>query len=190
MRRDPEAQLIDSLRLFLEKKNLINASESHFGRDNDERADIELVLNRAMWPVGMPTKILLEAKSNHSTDSANTINKLFGQLLKETGKVSRDAWTSSSFCLGVLIPSDPGEWETLKGKKKKAGSGLDYYREGFSRIPRHIFDAFGGLVNARYVFSYSESLKSLSVFTWSGFRNSEEPFLKFSIIDAPPKRRT
>ena len=187
MRRDPEAQLRESLRLFLEKKNLVDTSKCHFGGDNDERADIELLLNRALWPVGMPAKILLEAKSNHSTDSANTINKLFGQLLKETGKASRNKWASSSFCLGILVPSDGGEWETRNGKKKKAGSGLDYYRVGFSRIPRHIFDAFGGLVNARYVFAYSESLQCLSVFTWSGFRNSEEPFLKFSAINAPAK---
>lgn len=179
MRRDPEAQLIASLRLFLEEKELIVAIDSHFDGDGNDRADVELALRREKWPYGMPEKVLLEAKSNHSTDSPNTINKIFGQLLKETGKLNRQAG-ACSLCLGILIPSDAGEWETASGKRKRAESGIKYYQDGFSRIPRHIFNAFGGLVDARYVFAYSERLRRLSVFTWSGFRDAENPFIELN----------
>jgi hypothetical protein len=178
MRNSPEASLIASFRQFVLEMHLVSEADCHFGGDDEDHADVELHLNPAAWPQGTPQRILLEAKSHHSTDAPNTINKVFGQLLKETGKSIRASWTQPSFCSGILIPID-GIDRNEGSKRLRRGSGIEYYRRGFQRIPRLIFEQFGVLVNARYVFAYSEMQRALSVYSWSGFHVSDAPFIRF-----------
>lgn len=178
MRNSPEASLIASFRQFVIDQQLVAEIDCHFGGDSNDRADVELCIDVTAWPEGMPRRILLEAKSHNSTDAPNTINKIFGQLLKETGKSIRNSWESSSFCLAILIPID-GINCVQHGKPLKRGSGVEYYRRGFRRIPQDIFNAFGVLVNVRYVFAYSESNRSLNVYLWSQFCISDTPLVQY-----------
>ena len=92
-------------------------------------ADIEITL-----PSGQ--RWAIEAKSHKSNDSYNTIHKLFGELLKETGRDERDNCN-----IGVLIPE----------------CGIDFYKDGFRKIRRCKFVCFGILIPVRYVFSYGVS---------------------------------
>ena len=89
-------------------------------------ADIEITL-----PSGQ--RWAIEAKSHKSNDRYNTIHKLFGELLKETGRDERDNCN-----IGVLIPE----------------CGIDFYKDGFRKIRRRKFVCFGILIPVRYVFSY------------------------------------
>lgn len=93
-------------------------------------ADIEITL-----PSGQ--RWAIEAKSHKSvTDQNNTVHKLFGELLKETGRNNRDNCN-----IGVLIPE----------------CGIDFYKERFRKIRRCKFVCFGILIPVRYVFSYGVS---------------------------------
>jgi hypothetical protein len=178
VRNSPEASLIASFRHFVLEKRLVAEAQCHFDGDDEDHADVELHLIQSAWPQEMPQGILLEAKSHHSTDAPNTINKVFGQLLKETGKSNRPSRAESSFCSGILIPIDG--IERSEGRKTlRRGSGVDYYRRGFQRIPQPIFEKFGVLVDARYVFAYSEMQRALHVYSWSGFHVSNAPLIKF-----------
>ena len=92
-------------------------------------ADIEFTL-----PSGQ--RWAIEAKSDQSSDKHNTVHKLFGELLKETGRNERENCN-----IGVLIPE----------------SGIDFYRDSFRRIRKCKFTCFGILIPVHYVFSYGES---------------------------------
>ncbi len=115
MDRTSEKQLIAEAKQFFEEKGLVVSAECHFGEDDDELPDVKIAFNRDQWKGDFPDYLLLEAKSHHSTDSPNTINKIFGQLLKESGKVVEESLEGATFCLGVLIPEDAGTWIVERG---------------------------------------------------------------------------
>lgn len=173
-----EGQLVNLVRDFLLKKNLINNIESSFDDQRDTKADIELVLNSVEWNPHVPeVRLIIEAKSHHSKDSANTINKVFGQLMKETGKRS---WNENKkSCLAILIPADRGTWKDSKKKNVNRPSGIEYYQEGFSRINPVIFQQYGDLLRARYILVYSVEEEALSVFSWNGFYERRPPIITF-----------
>lgn len=122
----------------------------------------------------MPAHLLLEAKCHHSEDAPNTINKAFGQLLKEANK-SKAKRTQREHCVGLLIPIDGATWLKGNQKPKHQGSGLDYYRRGFQRIDPVIFSGFGRLVNAGYVLAFSVQEQYLLVFAWDAFHADGPP---------------
>lgn len=164
-----ESELINSFRKFLIKENLINKDHSHFGGDDDKHADVELEFSgKAAWQGIFETKLYIEAKSHHSTDSQNTINKIFGQLLKETGK--RDL--NNNECLAILFPAERGSWTGSNNKKSTNIDGVGYYRRGFSRINNDVFVKFGEIVNAKYILSFSSTEQKLEVYLWSNFHNN------------------
>ena len=98
-----ENDLISAFAAFLLEGSFVNGNDSHFEGDSDESADIELALEKSKWPKEFPDYLLLEAKSHHSKDSPNTINKVFGQLLKETGKCATKRRPKGSCCLGAYF---------------------------------------------------------------------------------------
>lgn len=169
-----EQELVEEFQRFLSAHGYIREAECHFEGDSDVLADVELALNAPRWPSEMPDYLLLEAKSHHSEDSPNTINKAFGQLLKEANKNTTKR-AQRSYCLGLLIPVDGAQWLNSKGKTVKRRSGIEYYRNGFRRIHADIFAGFGQLVNARYVLAFSVQDQYLKVFGWDGFYADEPP---------------
>lgn len=170
-----EVQLVSELRHFLVSNCLIRTRDSYFNGDSDEYADVELAVDKMRWPSGVPDYLILEAKSHHSKDSPNTINKIFGQLLKEANKSPAHGRRSSEFCLGILIPTDSAVWYDSNGKTVTRGSGVKYYRDGFRRIKQDTYNAFGKLVDARYVLAYSVRERQLAIYDWSGFYSEKEP---------------
>lgn len=172
MSKVSEAEFIKSLGDFLTRNEYVHAEESHFGKDNDKRPDVELALNREYWVGDFPDYLLLEAKSHHSKDAPNTINKIFGQLLKETGKKTEARLGAGRYCLGVVFPEESAEWTDDNGKRFSQPSGPKYYRSGFNRIDRGKYVAFGELVDARFVLSFSMDVNILRIYKWADFYDS------------------
>lgn len=124
-----EQELIDG---FVQKlRGLYDDLDMHNSRcRSKEFADIEFTLpNGQRWAI--------EAKSHRSADRFNTIHKIFGELLKETGRDNRE-----NCKIGVLIPFDEG--------------GPNFYMNGFNEIERAKFIRFGGLIPVRHVFTYDD----------------------------------
>lgn len=170
-----EKTFVETLAAFLKQGQLVDY-ESHFDGDDDDKADIELCLSTNRWPQDFPKWLFVEAKSHHSTDAPNTINKIFGQLLKETGKSRCDRADKES-ALAIAFPSEAGAWKNKKNRQIKMPSGEAYYRQGFLRIDRPVYEAFGELVKAKYVLSFSETERRLRVFDWVGFLDGDEPLV-------------
>ena len=104
-------------------------------------ADIEFTL-----PSGQ--RWAIEAKSHESTDQYNTVHKLFGELLKETGRENR---VNCKFA--ILIPED----------------GIDFYHKHFTKIDRCKFFGFGWLIPVRTMLSYNRINNSIKYTSWDGF---------------------
>ena len=170
-----EKEFINATKEFLVRFGYVKATQCHFDGDNDELADIELVLEADLWPDEMPGNLILEVKSHHSTDSQNTINKIFGQLLKEASKGSLGR--RAACCFGVLVPTDGATWRDQKNKLVKRGSGIHYYQAGFGRIKPELFSKFGSLVDARYIFAFSIANQDLQVFKWDDFHAKGDPIV-------------
>lgn len=172
-----EKLFVKEVQRFLSAYGYIRCAECHFDGDNDEQPDVELVLEAARWPAEMPGTLSLEAKSHHSKDAPNTINKAFGQLLKEANKSSAKQQQGEN-CLGLLIPIDGAKWVDSNGKPNNCGSGIEYYRNGFRRIDATVFAGFGRLVNARYVLAFSVHQQYLEVFDWDAFHAGKPPLTR------------
>ncbi|MDX5584721.1 MAG: hypothetical protein QNK20_07290 [Aureibaculum sp.] len=164
-----ESELIKEFSKFLIKESLINKDNCHFSGDDEKHADVELEFHGIdAWKGMFETKLYIEAKSHHSTDSQNSINKIFGQLLKETGKRDLD---KNKECLAILFPAESGSWTGSNNKKSTNIDGVGYYRRGFSRIKNDAFVKFGEIVNAKYILSFSSTKQELEIFLWSTFHN-------------------
>lgn len=139
--------------------------EINIGNDSAACSDIEYISNGNEY-------LIIEAKSHESKDAYNTRHKIFGQLLKEHGKISSSRQEhSSSIALGILIPKD----KTTSGKSNTKKSGYDFYRDGYSVIPEAMFTGFGELAKVKYVFLCSVKNKTVDVYAWSGFHRGENP---------------
>ena len=171
MMKITENQLIENFQNFLISNDLVEKDKCHFSGDDDEHSDVELTLKlNESWEEIRNEKIFFEVKSHHSKDSQNTINKVFGQLLKETGKRKLD---EEKECLAILFPSESGKWTDSKGMETTKIEGEKYYRRGFSRINKEVFINFGTLVNVKYIFIFSSSAQILNVFEWENFLNED-----------------
>ena len=166
--------LVSSFQSHVVEAGLVDTKRCHFGPDTAICADLELALVDGVWPENAGTFLLLEAKSHHSLDSPNTINKIFGQLLKETGKPKTSPARCGQHSFGVLIPADTCEWRA-NGQLHTRGSGDEYYRRGFRRIDRNVYIEFGTLVDAKFVLSFSVSKNALSLYSWQGFYDGHPP---------------
>jgi len=178
--RRTEADLIDAFRQFVVSKGLVSEAHCHFSGDSDDCADVELTLEAAGWPKNFPRHLLIEAKSHHSTDAPNTINKIFGQLMKETGKhCATRVRRARSYKLAVLVPADSAHWTGSNGKRHRQPGGLVYYQSGFRRIDRRVYIEFGALVEVAYVLLYSISDASLAVYDWVDFYDQKRPLVEY-----------
>ena len=92
-------------------------------------ADIEFISESdKLW--------VIEAKSNQSNDGHNSVHKLFGELLKETGREQRNDCN-----IAILLPED----------------GILFYSRLFQSINRQKFLNFGSLIPIKNVFSFGAS---------------------------------
>ena len=92
-------------------------------------ADVEFISTTGLsW--------VIEAKSNESKDKHNTVHKIFGELLKETGRTNR-----SDCCHAILIPD----------------SAVNFYSRAFQSIDRKKFLKFGEIIPIDTVFSSGEA---------------------------------
>ncbi len=138
--KSPEQKLID---LFIQTLN--NHSESQLQIETLHNsncksktfADIEFLSKEGdTWAI--------EAKSNDSSDKYNSVHKLFGELLKETGRNNRD---SANICL--LISNE----------------SKSFYSRLFQSIKRNKFIEFGNLIPITHVFTLDSS--KISTLTWT-----------------------
>lgn len=95
---------------------------------------------------------VIEAKSNDSKDKHNTVHKIFGELLKETGRTNR-----SNCRHAVLIPQ----------------SSITFYSRAFQSIAREKFLGFGALIPIDTVFTCGPD--GVERLTWEGLYDAYSP---------------
>lgn len=139
--RRPEQNLIDAF---------IEALQTH----TDEHICIETLHNsnckaRKYADIEFTSKSgqrwAIEAKSNDSKDAHNSVHKIFGELLKETGRSNRE-----NCLIGILIPED----------------SKSFYSRLFQSISRDKFIEFGNLIPVDNVFTHGSS--GVEQITWAG----------------------
>ncbi|MGN4673194.1 hypothetical protein [Bacillus cereus group sp. MYBK225-1] len=165
MNKKPELQLINKFKYILEANDFVDyKQDKNFGRNSLVFADIEFLSTEGEY-------FVIEAKSHHSKDAYNSYHKLFGELLKETGKNKpiRDGY-GKNLSLAILIPTDSCDYEGVTSE-----SGTSFYRRQFKNIPLANYIGFGELVSVKYVFACSEEANKIQMYTWSGFYKNEDP---------------
>lgn len=95
---------------------------------------------------------VVEAKSHDSGDKHNTVHKIFGEVLKETGRTNRQDCRHA-----VLIPQ----------------SGVQFYSRAFQCIDRDKFIGFGKLIPMDTVFTYGDS--GVAQVTWETLYDAHVP---------------
>ena len=123
------------------EQDLINEFIGHLENQNDDQIRIDRVINKnckskRFADVEFESKAkvhwVIEAKSNDSKDAPNTVHKIFGELLKETGRTNR-----ANCRQAILIPE----------------SAVQFYSRAFQSIDRKKYIAFGKLIPIDTVFT-------------------------------------
>lgn len=146
--RTPEQDLIDEFIGHLKQHvddTVRIASLINTNCRSKKFADIEFKSNTNLhW--------VIESKSDDSQDKHNTVHKIFGELLKETGRTNR------SNCLyAILIPE----------------SSVKFYSRAFQSIDREKFLAFGKLIPIDKVFTSNAS--KVGQLTWEELYDAHKP---------------
>jgi hypothetical protein len=95
---------------------------------------------------------VIEAKSDDSKDRHNTVHKIFGELLKETGRENR-----SNCRYAILIPE----------------SSVEFYSRAFQSIDRKKFLGFGKLIPIETVFTSAAT--GVRQLTWGALYDAYKP---------------
>jgi len=134
------------------EQDLVNEFVQHLQTHPDQAIRIESLLNsnckaKKLADVEFKSTTgfhwVIEAKSDDSKDKHNTVHKIFGELLKETGRTNRADCRHA-----ILIPE----------------SAVDFYSRAFQTIARENFLAFGRLIPVDTVFLSSAS--GVKQLTW------------------------
>ncbi|BCG18121.1 MULTISPECIES: hypothetical protein [Vibrio] len=148
VQRKPEQDLIDGFVCCLKRAkdpSFRAATIINFSCKAKKYADVEYISEDG-------TRWVIEAKSHDSSDRHNTVHKLFGELLKETGRPDRGG------CLyGLLIPA----------------KSLSFYSRLLQSINRDIFIGFGKLIPISAVFLYGDS--RIRILTWESLYDAYKP---------------
>lgn len=138
--RAPEQNLIDEFVVHLRNHDDDNIRIAELFNSNcrsKKFADIEFEsITKLRWVV--------EAKSDDSKDKHNTVHKIFGELLKETGRTNRAECRHA-----VLLPE----------------SATEFYSRAFQSINREKFLGFGALIPIDTVFLCGSS--GIKQLTWA-----------------------
>lgn len=130
--RTPEQDLIDQfvdhLKSHQDKKLKIKSTINKSCKSR-KSADVEFKSEANLhW--------VIEAKSHESKDRHNTVHKIFGELLKETGRTNR-----SECHYAILIPK----------------SAISFYSKAFQSINKKKFIMFGKLIPISTVFTCDDN---------------------------------
>ena len=143
------------------EQDLINEFVAHLEKHLNENVKIQSIINtncksRKFADVEFKSATnlhwVIEAKSNESKDRHNTVHKIFGELLKETGRTNR-----SDCRHAILIPE----------------SAVNFYSWAFQSIDREKFLGFGKLIPIDTVFTSSAT--SVGQLTWESLYDAHKP---------------
>lgn len=143
------------------EQELINQFVQHLEIHTDNALKIRCILNQsckarkfADIEFQSETNIhwVIEAKSNDSRDKYNTVHKIFGELLKETGRDNR-----INCRYAILIPE----------------SALMFYSRTLQSINRTKFVDFGLLIPVDTVFT--SSINGINQYTWESLYDLYSP---------------
>lgn len=145
--RTPEQDLINQFVAHLQQhadNNIKINSIINFNCKSKKFADVEFKSRTNLhW--------VIEAKSDDSSDKHNTVHKIFGELLKETGRINR-----SDCRHAILIPE----------------SAVAFYSRAFQSINRQKFLDFGKLIPVDTVFT--SSVTGVSQLTWQSLYDAHK----------------
>ncbi|WP_243324381.1 hypothetical protein [Geothrix sp. SG200] len=146
--RNPEQTLINQFVAHLRRHpdpNICIGELINSNCKSKSRADIEYKSKGDLhWAI--------EAKSDDSKDRHNTVHKIFGELLKETGRTNRENCRHA-----ILIPEN----------------ALTFYSRAFQAIDRAKFLDFGELIPVHAVFTSSHV--GIKQITWSELYDAHQP---------------
>ena len=149
--RSPEQDLIDEFVEHLRKEQNDNICITKLINTNCRSrkfADIEFESKAKLhW--------VIEAKSDDSGDKHNTVHKIFGELLKETGRTNR-----SNCRHAILIPE----------------SAVEFYSRAFQSIDRKKFIGFGKLIPVDTVFTSSAA--GVKLLNWKALYGTHKPKIR------------
>lgn len=143
------------------EQNLINEFVAHLEQHPDDAVKIGSVINtncksKKFSDVEFKSKTnlhwVIETKSNDSKDRHNTVHKIFGELLKETGRTHR-----SNCRHAILIPE----------------SAVKFYSRAFQSIDREKFLGFGKLIPIDTVFTSNAT--GVGQLTWEALYDAHKP---------------
>lgn len=143
------------------EQDLIDQFVGHLEKQQDDQICIGTVINkncksRKFADVEFESRAKLhwaiEAKSDDSKDKHNTVHKIFGELLKETGRTDR------SNCHHAILISE---------------SSVEFYSRAFQTIDRKKFIGFGDLIPIKTVFTSSST--GVQQLSWQSLYDAYKP---------------
>lgn len=144
--RAPEQDLINQ---FMEHLEIHESDDLRVSKEINKNcksrtyADIEFIsASKLHW--------VIEAKSNDSKDCYNTVHKIFGELLKESGRDNRDNYVTPYSYQATLI---------------------QFYSQAFRSIHRSKFNGFGCLIPIDCIFTSDK--EGISQIPWEQFYDAE-----------------
>jgi hypothetical protein len=142
------------------EQDLINEFITHLEQHANDAVKIDFIINincksKKFADIEFKSKMdlhwVIEAKSDDSKDKHNTVHKIFGELLKETGRTNR-----SNCHLAILIPT----------------SAVNFYSRAFQSIDREKFLSFGKLIPIDTVFTSNAS--GVGQLTWEALYDAHK----------------
>lgn len=100
----------------------------------------------------------IEAKSHMSKDAYNAVHKIFGELLKETG---RDTSSKKITKYGLLIDGRYCPTKKIFGK--------DFFMKCFSCINYDKYKSFGTIIPIENIFVFNITNDSVENISWNNF---------------------
>lgn len=123
----PESELVDRFKDNLNKMTVIK-EEANFNCKSQTNADIE-------FKDFLGNYFVIEAKVSTTSDKYNNIHKIFGELLKETG---RPRTNTPNIRYAILIDND------------------EFFSNGFNEILKEKYLGFGELIPIQDIFILKE----------------------------------
>lgn len=148
-----EQQLIEE---YLKISNLKNIEVINKNCKSKKHSDLEYIdkSEQYHWRI--------EAKSHMSKDAYNAVHKIFGELLKETG---RPPISDKKIKYGILLDGSYCSDKKITGK--------EFFRKYFRHIEIEKYKKFGLLIPVDVVIVCDPKRNKVENFTWNQFIGAE-----------------